>query len=145
MTESMRPRVDLPAVRTDADLQRHWTAMMGPGGFAYSSLWTIWFDDEGASLPLVVPLDDVPEHPDDQLVDNLMLGMRQPLDASAATSLAMLLSRPGGASMRPGDRAWARALIAAAQRHQLTMWPVHLATHGRVRAFRPDDLVADQQ
>lgn len=116
--------------------------MMGGGGFAYRSLWTIWFDDEGINLPLVVPIDDVPEHPDDQLVDNLMLGVRQPLDASEATSMAMLLSRPGGARLRLADRAWARALIAAAQRRQLTMWPVHLATHGRVQAFRPDDLVA---
>jgi hypothetical protein len=138
----MRSRVDLPAVRTDADLQRHWTILMGPGGFAYPCVWSIWFDDDGASLPLVIPIDDVPEYPDDQLVDNLMLGLRQPLDAGQATSLAMLLSRPAGARLRPGDRAWARALIAAAQRHQLTMWPVHLATHGRVQTFRPDDLVA---
>lgn len=115
---------------------------MGPGGFGRRSLWTIWFDEHGASLPIIVPVDDVPERPDELLVDNLMRSLGLVIDESAATTAAMLLSRPGPGRKHADDLVWARALLAAAERQEVRLWPVHLATAQLVQAFTPDDLAA---
>jgi len=136
---------DIPAlapVRTDADLLRHWRALMSAGGFTQRSLWTIWFDERGDSLPIIVPIDDVPERPDDQLVDNLISTLGQIIDESEASTAAVLLSRPGDPRKGAGDLVWARALLASARRQGVPMWPVHLATANQIQAFTPDDLVA---
>ena len=114
---------------------------MSAGGFTQRSLWTIWFDERGVSLPIIVPIDDVPEHPDDQLVDNLISTLGQIIDESEASTAAVLLSRPGDSRKGAGDLVWARSLLAAARRRGVPMWPVHLATANQVQAFTPDDLV----
>jgi len=138
MTEHGGPA--LAPVRTDGDLLGHWRALMGHGGFARRSLWMVWFDGHGASLPLVVPIDDVPELPDDQLIDNVMRVLAEIIDESEATSAAVLLSRPGAGREGANDLVWARTLLAAARRQGVPLRPVHLATADQVQAFAPDDL-----
>ncbi|HEY2984641.1 MAG TPA: hypothetical protein VGJ38_10840 [Jatrophihabitantaceae bacterium] len=135
-------RPSLPALRSDADLPHHWRALVGSGGFARRSLWATWFDENGASLPIVVPIDDVPELPDDQLIDNVMRVLAEIIDESEATSAAVLLSWPGAGGKGADDLVWARTLLAAARRQGVPLWPVHLATADQVQAFTPDDLAA---
>jgi hypothetical protein len=142
MTYHGLPHPSVAPVRTDADLHRHWIRLMGEGGFAYRTVWTVWFDEDGDSLPIIVPIEDVPEHPGQQLVDNLLWSVKQIIEDSEAATAAMLLSRPGSARKQTDDLVWARALLAAAQRHEVALWPVHLATASGVQPFTPDDLVA---
>jgi hypothetical protein len=51
-------------VRTDSDLLVRWRQLMGPWAFGRRSPWPLWFDADGRQLPIVVPVDDVPEYPD---------------------------------------------------------------------------------
>lgn len=128
-------------IRTSTQLTELWQAMMGPGGFSRRSVWHIFFETDGRMNPLVVPIDDVPEEPDDLLVHNLGLAMRESTRDSDVVSLAALLSRPGPSRMTPQDRRWALALRDT-YGQTLCPWPIHLATAGRVQVFAPDDLIA---
>lgn len=128
-------------IRSDADLTRLWRDMMGPGGFAVRSLWHVFFGADAGMLPLVLPIDDLPNRPDDLLLTNLGHVMQEVMADSDAATLAVLLSRPGPAGMTADDRAWARALRGAFGPERCP-WPIHLATAGRIQTFAPDDLIA---
>jgi hypothetical protein len=128
-------------VRTEADLTALWRDMMGPGGFGTRSIWHIFFDADGRLAPPVVPIDDVPEEPDELLLTNLGMVMRESTSGWQTTSMAVLLSRPGPATMTASDCRWARDLRETFG-PTLCPWPVHLATRNEVRAFAPDDLIA---
>lgn len=128
-------------IRTEADLTALWRDMMGPGGFGTRSLWHVFFDAGGQLAPHIVPIDDIPAEPDDQFLTNLAMVMRESTCGSTITSLAVLLSRPGSATMTASDRRWARELRSTFG-PTLCPWPIHLATRNQVTIFAPDDLVA---
>jgi hypothetical protein len=131
------------AVHTDADLLVRWRQIMGPWGFGRRSLWVLWFDEDGTQLPVVVPVDDIPEAPDEEFLVNLMHIVEQVLGTgrdACAGSVAMALSRPGSARLTDSDRCWARALRTEAQRSGVRLWPPHLATRGVVRPLTLDDV-----
>lgn len=114
---------------------------MGPDGFGVTSLWLVFFDAENRVLPAIVPIDDLPTEPDRDFLHGLLRIVADLIDSGNTSSVAMLLSRPGPAAINATDRRWARALRAELG-DRLTTWPIHLATHGRVRVFAPDDLVS---
>jgi hypothetical protein len=113
---------------------------MDEGGFGRSTLWVIFVDDLDRLHRLVMPIDDLPVLPDDRFVDNLALILGELHDAGQFASAALLLSRPGAAQMTDADRRWARVLRERLA--DVSPWPVHLATRGRVQVFAPDDLIA---
>jgi hypothetical protein len=39
------------------------------------------------------------------------------------------------------DRAWASAVLGAARRHGVPLWPVHLANDEELLVATPDDLI----
>lgn len=137
---------EAPHVTTVEDLRRRWRSLMGDGGFGRTSLWIIWFDDRGRQLPVVVPIDDLPEELEPDGVDNLVMIIGEPAELGAA-SVALLLSRPGPGSVIREDRHRANALLAGVHRAQqrgaldLTVWPLHLATTDSVRQLPADDLL----
>jgi hypothetical protein len=115
---------------------------MGSGGFGRRSLWTVWLDEHGMRLPVIVPIDDIPHQPDHLLVDNFIAVIGGVLGSTEARTAAVLLSRPGPSAKSADDRAWAVALIAAARRASVATWPVHIATEDLVQVFAPDDLMS---
>ena len=147
MTDPIPPLTrpeEMPPVRTQADLHRHFRALMGELGFSRTSLWLAFFDEEGGSLPLLQEIDDLPALPTREDLGSLMrlcayvLGMAGAHDGS----VGFLLSRPGGPGVSAGDRAWAAGLAAAARECDVRSFPVHLANDTELRAFTPDDAVA---
>jgi hypothetical protein len=135
---------DSPPVRTETELMVRWRQIMGPWGFERRSLWLLWFDAAGFQLPIVVPIDDIPHLPDDDLVANLLhiaheVAHVDDSDGGGAT-VAVTLSRPGSARVTPSDRAWAQALLCQAAGTGVSLWPVHLATKGTLRPLTLDDV-----
>jgi hypothetical protein len=134
---------DMPHVRTQADLHRHFRALMGELGFSRTSLWLAFFDEDGRSLPLLQEIDDLPELPTPDDLASLMhlcdyvLGMAGVPDGS----VGFLLTRPGGPGVSATDRAWAAGLTRAARECEVRTFPVHLANDTELRAFTPDDAV----
>lgn len=136
------PVQEMPPVRTQHHLYLHWRALMGPLGFSERLLWVSLLDDGGFQTPVLTQIADLPVDPDDELLTRLMEMFSDILHAYAeGGSVAMLLSRPGRASMTESDRAWARGLMSAADRTGVPMRPVHLANDEELRVFADDDLV----
>jgi hypothetical protein len=128
---------------TDHDVQRRVAELLQ--GAIRRQWWTLYLDEDDVQLPLLMPMADYPESPDEPCGDD---GTAAQLLASrladiagevGAARLIFVWERPGGVESTPGDRDWARELSAAcrtvgvAVRAQLI-----LHDHG-VRWFAPDD------
>jgi hypothetical protein len=136
----MSPSPPRILIRSAAELFAMWQGLMGGGEFARSTIWHVFFDDDGRTQSVIMPIDNIPSEPDPMLVRNLAHVVADLIDSGTAASVALLISRDGPATMTEADRRWARALHAAFE--GLTHWPVHLATRGRIHVFALDDLIA---
>jgi hypothetical protein len=135
-SRSFRPTT----IRAEADLYRMWQSLMGSGGFGRRSVWVLFLDRHSRTLPVLMPIDDIPTTPDPRFIHGLATVITGVVTDGEAATAALLLSRPGEAAMTADDRAWARALREAVG--ALSPWPVHLATRERLQVFAPDDLIA---
>ena len=97
-------------------------------------------EPHGTPVPRVLEIDDLPELPDDLLLDRLV-EMCEHLADENDMRVAFLVSRPGQDGVSPGDRQWGRALVAAAGRAGMDVLPVHRANDAGVLALAPDDLM----
>jgi hypothetical protein len=127
----------LPSVpiRTAQDLTDRWTALLDPPVFGARSLWLSWIGDDGLMLPVVVPIDDLPELPDAAL----LMGLRQVHDGvtddhlDGEGHLAMALCRPGRPEITASDDEWAEEFRAMFDDGQIEgTWSLHLAAGGSV-------------
>ena len=138
----MRNPMDLPPVHSDDELLDRWRLLMGQEGFAQRSIWLAWFDEHGKQLPLVTPVDDVPQHPDGELLDGFGEVVSTVVREHAPEgSVAITICRPGSSVVDDDDRAWGRALLEMARRQAVVLRRLHLATAGSVRPLAGDDLV----
>jgi hypothetical protein len=138
---SALPDIDLAApLRTDQDLLRRIDHLLDQDSRRLRSLWLLFLDGDGVQLPVVVPIDDVPERPDPPLVGNLcdMIGHITG-DAAAAGSAVIALTRPGGGTVNDSDRYWFRTLRASASERGVAIRMICLATRAGVRQLTLDD------
>lgn len=135
------PPDQMPVVRTQADLHRTWTALMGRLGFEDRRLWLLFLQHDGRLLGPLLSLDDLPDGPYDLEVDEVVTVCREILDGpGGGGSVAMLISRPGRDDWHVGDRAWARYLTAAAHRIGGQVWPVHRANDRELVVVSSDEV-----
>ncbi|MGV8850879.1 MAG: hypothetical protein ACOH16_15210 [Propionibacteriaceae bacterium] len=125
-------------VNDEASLYELWQTLMGPGGFARRSIWMVFFEPDGRTIPSIQAIDEVPMLPVRQFVENLEGIVEQLMEGEGVGSAAFLLSRPGSISMSSGDRICTRTLQNLCR---IGGWPLHLATCDTIRVFAPDDLV----
>jgi hypothetical protein len=135
------PGIDLAApLTTDQDLVCRVDRLLDQDSRRHRSLWLLFLSGDGVQLPVVVPIDDVPERPDGLLVDNLCDVIAQVLDdAAPAGSAVVTLARPGDAATDDTDRHWFHALHAAALRRGAAIRLICLATPAGVRQLTIDD------
>jgi len=126
-------------ISNDVDLGLAWEQLMGPHGYDQRSLWLLFLDGEGRTLPAIIPISDLPPVPGEDLLASLGSVLQGVTTSTEAVSVAMLLSRPGNDVVTDSDRRWARALLNTVPSPQRTGC-IHLATAGRVRALAADDL-----
>jgi hypothetical protein len=128
------PLADVPITSAD-ELTRRWATVLDPPIFGARSLWLAWMGNDGQMLPVVVPIDDLPELSDHRL----LVGLREVHGAIIATHLdgtghlAMALCRPGSPEITAMDEEWAhdfRGLFEDV--HTDSTWSLHLAAGGRV-------------
>ncbi len=138
-----RPRPEaLPPILTQADLEARWRLLMGDLGFSRHTVWLLPLDGEGRTPGLLIPVEEMPEHPVPAELDQLMEVVGQiAAMVGPGGSVAFLLTRPGPGELTRWDRTWAQGLVEAAARAGLRTWPVHLANDVRLRVFAPDDAV----
>lgn len=133
---------DMPPVRSQADLWRHWRALMGPLGFSGRLLWLLFLRPDGRVTPFLPTVDELPVLPDRKLLDSLMSICQKVCAELDGGSVAVLLSRPGARGITAADRAWASGLTRAANNAAVAMWPVHVADDRELVVLTPDDLAS---
>ncbi len=105
------------------------------------SLWLSWIDADHRLLPVLVPVDDIPDTPDAKLLDNLGFVVKSVIDKEAAGGSAVfMLERPGGDAVCDSDRRWNAGVRRAALDHGVTLRGGFLATAGGVRPLTLDDM-----
>lgn len=139
-----RPPADQRPITTAADLTGRWRSLLRTEPFQVRATWLLFLDPHRRPAGPVITIDDVPDGPYALEVDDLVELCREILDGpGGGGSVALLMSRPGGAPWTVSDRAWGRFLSRTAAAVGPTLWPVHrahrygleeLATDGTVPA-----------
>jgi hypothetical protein len=132
--------IDLTApLSTDQDVILRVDRLLDQGSRRHRSLWLLFLAGDRVQLPVVVPIDDVPERPDPQLVGNLCDVIADVLsDAAPAGCAVVTLTRPGDDTANDSDRDWFRTLQEAARERGAAIGMICLATRAGVRQLRPD-------
>jgi hypothetical protein len=129
-----QPSLAETPVHSAAELTARWAGMLvQPPAFESRTLWLTWLDGGGRSLPVVLPVEDLPRIPDAGLLQSLVLlhdGIADGLIGGG--HLAMALSRPGGSDITEDDREWEDALHETLDAAIEGTWSVHLAAGGSV-------------
>ena len=127
------PLAGIP-IRSAQELTDHWTALLHPPVFGARALWLTWLADDGWTLPVVIPVDDLPERPDNALLFGL-LGVHDAISdehLDGGGHLAMALCRPGRPDITEDDDEWIEALSEVLDDRLDGRWSLHLAAGGRV-------------
>ncbi len=129
-----------PQIRSQVELQRHWQRVARgfgeqPWGVRFLLIAPDGSRTQTARLDhLRGPLDGE-QHDDFARVMDYLLE-----DHRRWWRLALLLTRPGPATVVSHDLEWAASLYDAARRAQVACEVVHLAAGGRVVPLPPDDM-----
>jgi hypothetical protein len=139
----LRPPEEMPPVRCQTDLHLLWSALMGELGNTWARIYFQFIPPDGTNIGFVGEIDELPDLPDQQVADALLLSCRYLIERElpAGTRVAMLYARPGRRGPTDQDRRWGQALTLAAERAAVPMWQLHLATDRELRVLAPDDLV----
>ncbi len=128
------PLASVP-IRSAQDLTDRWTMLLNPPVFGARSLWLCWIGTDGRMLPVVFPIEDLPELPDPAL----LMGLREVHDGVTEAHLdgeghlAMALCRPGRPEITADDDEWAEEFRAMFDDGQIDgTWSLHLAAGGTV-------------
>jgi hypothetical protein len=116
-------------VRTDPEVRDRVKQLIEPYVRLRHSLWLFFLDGNDVQLPVVVPINDVPDDPEPELVGNLcwiiaeVLGENEP-----EGSVVITLTRPGPAVPDDADRIWHDRLRDGAAAHSARIRMMCLAT-----------------
>ncbi|WP_448609498.1 hypothetical protein [Geodermatophilus sp. URMC 60] len=125
------PLAEVP-VRSAAELTQRWADLLDPPVFATRSLWLMWLTADGRSLPVVVPIEDLPAAPDPLTLRGLVDVHETLTEGLDVPHLAMVLCRPGHAVITADDDEWAEGLWLLLDDVVEGGWSLHLAAGGRV-------------
>lgn len=137
--------MDIPRVspkeplRTDADLRRWARFISGGLNPLRRTLWVMFLDRDDKPVPTVLPIDGIPDLPDEEasrMAHNLSkIGQ----DMAPGGAVVLMLERPGVMRRAAADDAWhsmlRRELTAAGMRVRA----MFLAAGGQVETFALDD------
>jgi hypothetical protein len=135
------PDLDLTApLTTDQDVLRHIDWLVDQHSRRNRTLWLLFLTSDGVPLPVVVPIDGVPEWPDPQFVGNMCFVIADVLAHQAPGGTAVVvLTRPGSETVDDSDRYWFRTIHGAARGHGASIRMLSLATQTSVRQLTVDD------
>jgi hypothetical protein len=131
MTTTPLPEVP---VLSALELTARWSDLLEPPVFGARSLWLAWLDGDGLMLPVITPVEDLPERPDPAVPTGLLDLHAAVTEASGGgwLHLAMALCRPGRPQVTPEDAVWAEALREGVGDQLDGSWSLHLAAGGTV-------------
>jgi hypothetical protein len=75
-------------------------------------LWTLFFDADDVQLPMMVPLEGIPDRPSPSAVRSWGLALEAVVDEFDVAWVCFVVERPGGAEETESDTAWCEELVA---------------------------------
>lgn len=139
-TPGMRGFEPTAPLNTDQDVLHRVDCLVDQDSRRQRSLWVMFLSAEHVQLPVIVPVDGVPERPDPGFAGNLCAVIASVLgEAAPGGSAVMTLTRPGDGAVAGTDRDWSRALISAAVTYGITIRMLCLATEAGVQQIVPAD------
>ena len=125
-------------VITDRDVLDRVAAIISPAARRYRTLWLFFLHRDGIQANLVVPIDDLPERPEADVIGNVCYVAAQSIaQAPSLLSVIITLGRPGSVRRTDADRHLLRALQHGASRHATPVRMLVLATPEGVRELGP--------
>jgi hypothetical protein len=116
---SVLPDLAVP-VLTDTEVLDRVRCLVDEDAWRRRSLWLMFLTEDGTQLPVLVPIDDVPERPEPEMVESVCHMVAQLTgDASEGRSVVATLSRPGSLTPSDSDRYWVRTLHHAARKKRV--------------------------
>jgi hypothetical protein len=123
-------------LRTDDEILARVSSIVGPEAGPTQSLWLFLLDRDDIMLPVVVPLDDVPDFPEFDLVGNVCSMITRILgEHGDQGSVVIVLSRPGPPVIGDVDRYWSRALTEGGRASGLEIRMLCVATRDGILAL----------
>jgi hypothetical protein len=104
-------------LRTDDDVLRRVDLLLGDDARQLRSVVLLLLDGDGRQLPVVVPIDDVPERPDPLIVGNVCWIIAEALKQYPGGSAVVVLTRPEPGPVNDADRYSARTIYRSAREH----------------------------
>ena len=125
-------------VITDRDVLDRVAAIISPAARRYRTLWLFFLHRDGFQANLVVPIDDIPERPEAEVIGNVChVAAESIAKAPSLLSVIITLSRPGTLRRTGPDGHLLRALQHGARRHATPVRMLVLATPEGVRELGP--------
>src|SRR5579859_772837 len=116
-------------VRTDADVLARVAELVAPAEREPPALWLFFLDGEQRLLPVVVPVDGIPDEPEPYIVRNLCWIISNVItDGEPGGSVVIALTRPGPPLPDDTVTAWHDALREAAGAEGAPVRMICLAT-----------------
>jgi hypothetical protein len=116
-------------LRTDEDVLRRVDLLVDQDARQERRIWLLFLAASGVQLPVVVPIDGVPENPDLTTARSLCWVIAEALRENVPGGHAVVvLIRPGAGQADDADRDWARTLHRAAGDRGACIRMVCLAT-----------------
>lgn len=123
-------------LRTDEDILRQVGRLIPPQSRDWRSMVLFFLDGDSRTLPVVIPVDDMPEDPEPALIENLCWILAQVLgEQGPDASVVIMLTRPGAGEPDSADLTWRDRLGDAAARQGVTVRMICLATPDRLVAM----------
>lgn len=124
-------------VRTDEDVLRRIDLLIDQDARQLRSIWLLFLSASGVQLPVVVPIDGVPEYPDLTTARSLCWVIAEALRENVPGGHSVVvLTRPGAGAADGADLDWAATLHRAAGDRGASLRMVCLATPSGVRRLR---------
>jgi len=125
-------------VITDRDVLDRVAAIISPAARRYRTLWLFFLHRDGIQANLVVPIDDLPERPEADVIGNVCYVAAQSIaQAPSLLSVIITLGRPGTVRRTDTDRHLLRTLQHGTSRHATPVRMLVLATPEGVRELGP--------
>ncbi|RHA40706.1 hypothetical protein [Cellulomonas rhizosphaerae] len=120
-----------------ADVLEFMLPLIGPERAGPMALWCALVDHEDRTLPLVMPISDVPMRPDPELVTSLVGQLREVLqDRVPDGGLVFAVVRRTGGDRGGVEVAWCAALMAAAEHAGVRVRAVAAVGRDRARVLQ---------
>lgn len=132
------PAHDDEPLRSDEQVLDRVTRLVGAA--IRPQLWLMMLDPRDRQLPLLVPVEGIPAHPELDAVDGMARIIEQLARSAGAASVVAVLERPGGEHPDRGVRAWGAVLVDAAAEAGIPLRALLLAHDAGVVLLGIDDL-----